>query len=230
MKSKRLLEIASLVPKNSIVLDVGTDHGYVPVYLIEQSKAKYLIGSDISKGSLEKIQAYVARRGLSHKIDSRLGDGLEVIRPFEVDTVIIAGMGGLLIQEILSNSKDVTNSINDFILQPMICAKELREYLNQHNFKIIDNRLLKEDGKYYEVIHAKRGMEYVENDFNYEIPRQFIDERHPLLREYVEYKLKYASKIYRELEDKDSPSASSRKLELACDIENYREVLREIEG
>ena len=104
MKSKRLLEIASLVEENSIVADIGTDHGYIPVYLMEEARAKRVIGSDISKGSLNKIVNYVRMKKLEDKIDTRLGNGLEVLRPFEVDTVIIAGMGGMLIRDILEKN------------------------------------------------------------------------------------------------------------------------------
>ncbi|WP_406242265.1 tRNA (adenine(22)-N(1))-methyltransferase [Tissierella carlieri] len=154
--SERLLTLANLVPKNSIVADIGTDHGYIPAYLIENKISKKVIGTDISKGSLDKIIEYVKELGFEDKIDSRLGDGLEVIKPYEVDTVIIAGMGGLLIRDILEKHKEISNSIIDFILQPMVAAKELRQYLIENNFEIIKEELVKEENKYYEIIHAKK--------------------------------------------------------------------------
>ena len=132
--SERLMTIISLIPQNSIVADIGTDHGYIPAYLIENKISKKVIGTDISKGSLEKIIEYVRGLGYEEKIDSRLGDGLEVVKPYEIDTVIIAGMGGLLIRDILEKDKDVRESIVNFILQPMVAAKELREYLIENNF------------------------------------------------------------------------------------------------
>ena len=89
--SERLKAIANFVPSNSIVADIGTDHGYIPVYLIENKISKKVIGTDISKGSLDKIIEYVKQMGFEDKIDTRLGDGLEVIKPYEIDTVIIAG-------------------------------------------------------------------------------------------------------------------------------------------
>ncbi len=90
-------------------------------------------------------------------IEIRLGgDGLEPIRPFEVDTVIIAGMGGLLIRDILDKDKTKRDSITYFILQPNIASRELREYLYENNFEIIDESLVKEDGKFYEIIYAKK--------------------------------------------------------------------------
>src|SRR5699024_2997163 len=127
--SNRLKTIGKLVPQNSIVADIGTDHGYIPAYLIKNKISKKVIGTDISKESLDKIIQYVKNLNYENYIDSRLGNGLEVIKPYEVDTVIIAGMGGVLISDILDKDKEVTDSISNFILQPMIGAEELRKYL-----------------------------------------------------------------------------------------------------
>ncbi len=230
MKSKRLLEIASLVKQNAIVGDIGTDHGYIPVYLIEEGIAKKVIGSDISKGSLKKIIDYVKSKGLEDKIDTRLGNGLEVIKPFEIDTVIIAGMGGILIKDILDKNWKLTKSINNFILQPMIGAKELREYLLDNGFTIVENKLLKEDGKYYEIINAKTGIEPKWSEFNLEIPRDLIEKKHPLLEEYVRHKLDYSENILESLGDKDSDKVGARIKELQDKIKKYKEVLVEIES
>lgn len=225
MISNRLNSIINLVPKNSIVADVGTDHGYVPVYLIEKNISKRVIATDISKGSLSKVVNYVKERKLESDIDARLGNGLEVIKPYEVDTVVIAGMGGLLIEEILKANKEVTNSINTFILQPMICAKELREYLVENNFEILEEVLIKEDGKYYEIIKAKHGKDSVEKDIYYEIPKKLIEEKHLLLEEYIEFKIAYSENILNEISDIESEKVKQRIIELKTNIKGYREVL-----
>lgn len=230
MKSKRLLEITQLVGKNSIVADIGTDHGYIPVYLIENGISKKVIGSDISKGSLSKIVDYVRQRKLEDKIDTRLGNGLEVLRPFEVDTLIIAGMGGILIRDILDNSKAVTNSIVDFILQPMIGAEELRKYLINNGFKIVEERLLKEDGKYYEIIHCRHGKEKVEDDIYYEFSQELIASNFPLMKEYIEFKLKDLSKIAENIRSTKSDKVEERLGELEHRIKKYEEVLEKIDS
>lgn len=230
MKSRRLTEIANLVKKDSIVADIGTDHGYIPVYLIENNIAKKVIGSDISKGSLSKIIDYVDSRGLGHKIETRLGNGLEVIKPFEIDTVIIAGMGGILIKDILDKNWALSKSINHLILQPMIGVKELREYLLDNGYKIVDNKLLKEEGKYYEIIYAKVGIGPKWKEFDLEVPRQFIDERHPLLKEYINFKLHSAESILDNIKNTDSQKVRGRILELEASIRNYKGVLSEIES
>src|SRR5690625_4058622 len=134
--SKRLQAIADFVPANTIVADIGTDHGYIPRYLIDQTISKMIIAADISYKSLKKTIDYVNDFSYS-RIIPRVGNGLEVIKPFEVDTVILSGMGGLLIKEILDSDKEKTSSITNFILQPNIASKELRKYLVGNNFVII---------------------------------------------------------------------------------------------
>lgn len=228
--SNRLQAIANLIPNNSIVVDIGTDHGYIPLYLIENEISKKVIASDISKGSLNKTINYIKELNLSNKIIPRLGDGLEIIKPFEVDTVIIAGMGGLLIRDILSKDMNLTNSITNFILQPMVASRELRQYLYNGNFRIIDEDLVKEDEKYYEIIYAKRGKDFVEKDIYYEIGKKLIEKKHPLLKEFVEYKLTKESNIMNNLKDIDTEKSKARFEEIKRIISDYEEVLREIES
>lgn len=228
--SDRLMTIANLVSKNSIVADIGTDHGYIPVHLIENNISKKVIGTDISKGSLDKIIEVVKELGYESLIDTRLGNGLEVIKPFEVDTLIIAGMGGLLICDILDKDKKVSNSITNFILQPMVASKELREYLIENNFEILKEELVKEENKYYEIIYAKKGKSYIENRIDYEISPILISNKHPLLKEFIENKVNIAESIKKELEGIDSEKSQERYLELSNTIAEYREVLENIES
>lgn len=228
--SKRLLTIASLVQKNSIVADIGTDHGYVPGYLIENKISKKVIGADISKGSLEKIKDYVKEIGFEQQIEIRLGDGLKVIKPYEVDTVIIAGMGGVLIKEILDYDKEVTNSITNFILQPMIGAKELRMYLMDNDFEIIKEELVKEENKYYEIIHAKKGKGYIEKDIYFEIGESLILENHPVAKEFIENKIMMAEGVLRELQGKRTEKMEIKYKEVSNRIQEYKEVLEKIES
>lgn len=228
--SNRLIAIANFVPKNSIVADIGTDHGYIPVYLVENNIAKKVIGTDISKGSLDKIIDYIKTLNLEHIIDARLGDGLEVIKPYEVDTVIIAGMGGLLIRDILEKNKEVTDSIANFILQPMVAAKELRQYLVDNNFEIIEEELVKEDGKYYEIIFAKKGKSYIEKEIYYEISPLLIKKKHPLLREFIQFRFRELENIIEEIKDINTEKSKERYLEISAKIKDYKGVLEEIEG
>ncbi|MFA5575733.1 MAG: class I SAM-dependent methyltransferase [Tissierellaceae bacterium] len=228
--SQRLLGIASLVPENSIVADIGTDHGYIPAYLIQNTISKKVIGTDISSGSLEKIIDYMGQLGIEDKVDTRLGDGLGPIRSYEVDTVIIAGMGGMLIRDILESDTSKTDSIVNFILQPMVAAKELRHYLIDNSFEIVKEELIEEDKRFYEIILARKGKSLVDKEIYYELSPLLIKERHRLLKGFIDYKLKESQKILGELEFKDSERSKDRLIEIRKQISAYKEVLGEIEG
>ncbi|MGO1470448.1 MAG: tRNA (adenine(22)-N(1))-methyltransferase [Tissierella sp.] len=212
--SDRLMKIIKFVKEDTIILDVGTDHGYVPIYIVEKNICKKAIASDVSRNSLKKTIELIKKKGLEENISSRLGDGLDVIRPYEVDGVIMAGMGGILIQNILKKDKKITDSINYFIFQPMVASKELRKYLSQNNYKIVDEELSKEDNKFYEIIYAKRGKEDVKKEIYYEISEKLIEKNHPLLKEFVEDKIKSVKSVIDVLKEKKSKRSIERYNEL----------------
>lgn len=227
--SQRMLKIVNFVETGTKILDVGTDHGYIPIYLVENGISKNVIASDISKKSLEKTIRKVKHKKLEEYIDVRLGDGLNVIEPNEVDGVIMAGMGGILIEEILEKSKDITDTIDYLIFQPMIGSKELRQYLNKNSFKIVDEELAKDKDKFYEIIYAKRGEGDLKDNIDFELSKKLIEKKHPLLGSFLEYKIKKYSKILEGLKYKASYKSKKRYNELEFLISQYREVLREIE-
>ena len=103
----RLLKIASLVDKDKRLADIGTDHGYIPVYLLNKNTIQYAILGDVNKGPLDNAKKEVMRNNLIDKVDLRLGSGIEVLKPNEVDEIIIAGMGGMLINDILKANEAV---------------------------------------------------------------------------------------------------------------------------
>lgn len=228
--SDRLQTIANFIPKNTIVGDIGTDHGYIPIYLIENKISKKVIATDISKNSLDKIINCVKGTKYEKDIDMRLGDGLDPIKPFEVDTVVIAGMGGLLIRDILDKDKDKRDSITNFILQPNIATEELRKYLYENNFEIVDEKLVKEDGKFYEVIWAKKGKAYVDQDIYYEIGEKLLANRDPLLEEFLNNRIQMNEEILKELEGKETQRTMDRYRELTENIKELKVVLKKIES
>ncbi len=223
--TNRLKSIANLVDKNSIVGDIGTDHGYIPRYLIEKEISKYVIATDISGPSLDKTKDLVMKGDYRGKIQTRLGDGLDPIKEFEVDVVIIGGMGGVLISDILERAKDKLDSFETYILQPMVGGKELRYYLINNGFTIVKEDLAKEEDKIYEIILAKRGLESYEKDFDYEISPLLIRGDHPLWKDFVLWKMKQKEKIRDEIRGIKSEKSIKRLEELEEEIKAYREVL-----
>lgn len=227
--SPRLKVIADYVKSNSTVADVGTDHGYIPVYLIENNISKRVIASDVNKGPLESARKYVGLKKLNHKIELRLGDGLKTLMPNEVDTVIIAGMGGLLIKKILEDGSKIAETIDNFILQPMIASDELRKYLIKHNYKIIDEKLAKEGDKIYEVMFVGHGKDSVEDEIYFEIGKKLIENKDPLLKELIQKKLRETEDILQKIRANESKKAQEKLNIIKKKYEKLKGVLKSID-
>ncbi|MEG0318798.1 MAG: class I SAM-dependent methyltransferase [Niameybacter sp.] len=157
--SKRLGAIASLVPEGAKLVDVGTDHGYIPIYLTKNHKASYCIASDINKGPLESAKRNRDKYQLSG-IELRQGSGLQTIKLEDrMDTVVIAGMGGYLVHDILELDLVLVKTMRTLILQPQNNIPEIRRYVHSIGFKIAREVFLEEEGKYYTIIVAVPGVE-----------------------------------------------------------------------
>ncbi len=200
----RLLKIASLVTKGKRVADIGTDHGYIPVYLLNKGHVDFAILADVNKGPLENARGEVRHNNLLEKVDLRLGSGIEVLRVNEVDEVIIAGMGGILISELLEAKKEVAHSVDKLILQPMQAQNELRKYLLNNGYEILDEVLVKEDFRVYEIIIAKYTDKNtaVEDEIYYEVGKKLIENKDPLLNEFIDKKVFMYSSILKKIEGK----------------------------
>lgn len=228
--SPRLLEIAKIVDKNSIVADIGTDHAYIPVYLIENDISKKVIACDINKGPLESAINYINIKELNDKIETRLGDGLSPLNINEVDTVIIAGMGGLLITNILENSKSIFKSIDKLIFQPMIASNELRKYLYDNNYKIIDEKLVREDNRFYEIIVAVKGIEEINDNIYFEIGKRLIEKRDPLLKAYLEKKINKSKMILENIEQNSNKDKNKKYIELKKRLSKLEVIYNDFEN
>lgn len=154
--SKRLSVIASLVPSGARVCDIGADHGYLSIYLCNEKKAERIIATDISPLPLKNAEKNIKANGLQSDIELRLCDGLSGINPGEVDTVIIAGMGGEVISGILSRSGNIAQNCNTtVILQPTTSPEALRKFLFTSGYSVIEEIPVLENGKLYSVMLVK---------------------------------------------------------------------------
>lgn len=153
--SPRLQKIAEYTGKCVIVADIGTDHALVPVYLIEHGLASYAYACDIGTLPLQRAERYIISRKLTDKIDIVLSDGLNNV-PTDADVIIMAGMGGELIRDILA--RDTSHSSADLVLQPMTAADELRVYLYRNGYDIVDEDIVSEHNgaKLYAVMRVKK--------------------------------------------------------------------------
>ena len=225
--TNRLLKIASLVSENKRLADIGTDHGYIPVYLLNEGKINFAILADINKGPLENARSEVKRNKLEDKVDLRLGSGIEVLKKGEVDEVIIAGMGGILIGELLEANKEVAHSVDKLILQPMQAQEELRQYLLNNGSEILDECLEKEDFRIYEIIVAKYTGKntHLEDNIYYEIGKKLIENKDELLVEFVENKIKKYNNIISKLGNKDTEAVIAKRNLANERIEKLKELI-----
>lgn len=222
----RLLTIANFVSKDSVVADIGTDHGYIPVYLIKKQISKKVIAADINKGPLLSAQKTVREHGLEDFIETRLGNGLQPIDKNEVDTVIIAGMGGMLIRDILMDKKEVTNSVKRFILQPMTAQEELRRWLVQNNFKIIDEKLSCEGDKIYEIMVVEQGKQEIDEEIYFVVSKKLIEEKDPLVESFVKKHIRKQENIIKSLMNQETEKAKEKLRECKEKIEKLEGVLK----
>ncbi|MEK4759455.1 tRNA (adenine(22)-N(1))-methyltransferase TrmK [Viridibacillus sp. FSL E2-0187] len=156
--SKRLETVAKFVPQDAIVADIGSDHAYLPCYLVHNNIAKSAIAGEVVKGPYDSACHEVQKEQLTNKITVRLADGLAAIEPGDgVTAITIAGMGGPLITSILEKHPLALEGVERLILQPNIHAKVIREWALQNSWKIIDEVILLEDEKIYEILVLERG-------------------------------------------------------------------------
>ena len=170
--SKRLQTIADFVKKDAVVADIGTDHAHIPIYLIENNIIDKAYACDINKGPLEKAKENIANFGVSKNIVLRLSNGLDKMSNKEVDTIIIAGMGGELISRILEAgySGSHLNGRERLILQPNVAEHFVREWLMKHSYRITYETVVEDNHRLYEIIVAEpvgERVEYTELELKY---------------------------------------------------------------
>ena len=177
---------ATLVENGSRVADVGCDHGYVAIWLVQEKNCPLVIATDVKEGPLAHAKKNVEAAGVAEKVELRLGDGLSIIEPREVDTVLIAGMGGMTICEILSSEPGVLNNVDTLILQPQSDIEEVRRHLHKVGFYLEKETICMEDGKYYFAMRAKHGEEEVPyTDTEYRFSRLLAEEGGSVYRSYM---------------------------------------------
>jgi Predicted SAM-dependent methyltransferase len=157
--SKRLLAVVSMVNIGNRVADIGTDHGYVPISLIQRGIAPFVIAMDIGKGPLERAKKNILENELTDKIETRLSNGVRALNKSEVDSILISGMGGELIADILKSGSEILKDISELVLSPQSEIFKVRELIRENGFTINKEMTVYDEGKYYTVIHAVRGNE-----------------------------------------------------------------------
>ncbi len=149
--ANRLQSVANLVGEYRRIADIGSDHARLPVWLVQSGKIDFAVAGEVQPGPLKAACRTIDEYGLENSIDVRLGDGLQVVAPDEVDVVVLAGMGGAAIRGILARSPEVVDRLKKIVCQPMTGAGSLRKWLLEQGWKIDSEDLVFEDALLYEV-------------------------------------------------------------------------------
>ncbi|MDK0652313.1 class I SAM-dependent methyltransferase [Clostridium perfringens] len=226
--SKRLKRIAEHVDKCESVADIGTDHGYIPIYLVKEGICKKAIASDINKGPIEKAKVNVAFEGVSNKVKCLLGPGLNPLKVGEVNGVILAGMGGNLTRDILLADMEKVKKYDFIILQPAQNPEVLREFLYKNDYEIIDEDLIKDEGRFYELFKVKYNENseklVFEDGLYYEVSPLLREKNHPLFKEFIEEKINRCETILSFIKE-DTEAAKKRKSDLEEKINKLKGML-----
>lgn len=225
--SKRLLTIASFVQQGSRIADIGTDHGYLPIYLMEQGIAVSGLAMDIRKGPLDRAKEHIREAGLEEKIETRLSNGLEKLNPGEADTVIIAGMGGPLILDILRAGTHVFSEINEFVLSPQSDWRGFRLGMKELGLIICREEMVFEDGKYYLIVRAVHGnaADEAADELSVRFGPLLLEEKNPVLKSYLIWQEEILTGILHKLTEGSRPEVSRRKAEVENDLSYVRAAL-----
>ena len=213
--SNRLMTAAALVTQGYTLADVGTDHGYIPIYLLQQKKIPAAIAMDINEGPLERAKKHIALYGLQAYIQTRLSDGVAALKPGEVEAVLIAGMGGGLVMHILKDGEKVCQSAKELILQPQSEIEHVREFLREKGYTILAEDMVYEDGKFYPMMkvqyqgeneNAQKASEELKLSDLY--GGLLLQNRHPMLKTFLEKE----KLIYTDIRDNLKKQPESEKI------------------
>ena len=182
-----------------MIADIGTDHAYIPISLINEKKARHVIASDLKQGPLDSARRNIDAAGLGEQIETLLGSGISVLAPGEAEQIIIAGMGGELIENILRENPEIAEK-SELLLQPMNSQYELRKYLLHHGFLIKYEDISVEGFKVYNLIIAEKGdAKPFERDIDYHLPPYLRD--HKFYRQLYDKKRREFTKVIQGIEN-----------------------------
>ncbi len=246
--SKRLAAVADYVTEGNRLVDVGTDHAYLPIYLLEEGRIPSALAADVRKNPLERAKENIAAHGLSDRIETHLSDGLKKINT-DYESLVLAGMGGRLIRDILAADLKKSASFREIILEPQSDLQALRAFLREKGFQIDCENMVLEEGKYYPILHVikeksalvdsakkekltgkkKTGEKNTGKKESGEEEEQLlydrygyhlIKEAHPVLLSYLEKEEKEKEKVLRHLEtlSEKGQSLDKRRQELEEDL------------
>jgi tRNA (adenine22-N1)-methyltransferase len=219
----RLAALAACVPRGARLADIGTDHAYLPIELVQENIIISAIAGDIHIGPYKAAKEHVEALRLKDKISVRLGNGLAVLYPGEVDIAVIAGMGGQTILEILKHNPEVVTSLKRLVLQPMVAAAAVRRWLNENGWCLVEEQLVQEDGRLYEIIVAEQGVSPACESVMYHIGPKLWNEKSSLLTLHIDQLIAQTKRVLAEM-------AVSSDAQKSLKYHEYKERLKQLEA
>lgn len=221
---RRLAALAAFIPHGSIAADIGTDHAYLPIFLIKKGICKFVIATDLREGPYQSAEQKIKEHALQGRIGLRLGNGLKPLKPGEVEVVVLAGMGGNTIRGILAEAPQILPGIKRLVLQPMTDAGDLRVWLAANGWKIVDEELVEDDGRIYVIIAAEPGLEETCDPVYLELGPRLLEKRSPLLERHLNsFMVKY-ERVLAGLALARSKAAGEKAIEIKRKVDRIKEV------
>lgn len=225
--SQRLQAIADFVPQNAKVADIGTDHGFLPCWLAQNNKVEFVIACDVNAQPLALAQKNITDTNVGEIVSTRLGDGLSVLQPGEVDVVTIAGMGGTLMLEILDAAPAVADRLKRIILQPNVGAEAVRIWAEKNRWKIVTEELVRENDIFSVIIVLEPGRsDKFMSAVELYLGPKLLEMQHPLLGLYISEEWEKTQHILEQLSQSDSEESRRKEKMLRQKWEDINGVMK----
>lgn len=221
--SARLQLIADMVPKCKVMADVGTDHGYLPIALTQMGKVEKAYAMDINKGPLAKAMENIEKHKAEVQVTTVLSDGLEHLQS-DTDVLVIAGMGGMLIGQILEKEKSKLEGLSHMLLSPHLDQEAMRRKIHALGWQIVDERMVEDKEKFYTAMLCMKGHEIYTN-IEYKYGAKLISQRDPYWQADLSQRLRKLEIIKGRLETRVTENTRERLNEIIEDINEIKVVL-----
>lgn len=227
--SRRLKSLTEMVTKGSRVVDVGCDHGFLSIYLVQHGISPKVLAMDVRTGPLSGAREHIAEWGLEDYIETRLSDGLLQFQSGEADSLVCAGMGGRLMMRILTEGEEKVRGLKELILQPQSEIPLFRKFLRSQGYETVDENILCEEGKYYFLFKVRCGEQNniadVPNELYDRYGKLLLQQKHPVLKDYLLFLQKNCREIENTLADSGTDRAMERRAEVFKELECIEKAL-----
>lgn len=230
--SARMRALTGLVTPGLTMCDIGCDHGFVSIYLVQKGICPKVFAMDVRSGPLSRAQEHIRHYELEDRIETRLSDGLTKLKAGEAEGMICAGMGGPLMIKIMEEGQVQIGKMKELILQPQSELSEFRKYLRTHGYHIIKEDMVFEDGKYYpmmkvmaNVVLPPEEMDTLKWQIFDRFGQYLLEHKHPVLKKYLLYSKDATEQLIIKLKEQKSERALARLPELETELALIGEAL-----